>query len=169
MTFLHCHLLGPHWSPKPRELDVQMVNLHVAAQRSLLTQLRATGAWQSGLLIGHTTHDRARVICASPCPPPGIDPASHALGSLDGLRQVNPNAEWLGMWCSAPDTRLPALSTLLERFEQGQILGLFAEQRLLLGAGIEDGALTCTALVSADVDLSPRVVPVTFRRLPHVR
>ena len=169
MTSLHRHLLGPHWPPQPRNLDVQSMILYVAAQRALRIQLQATGAWQTGLLAGHTTRDCARVICISPCPPPGIDPASHGLGFLDGLRQIHPNAEWLGMWCSAPDTRLPALSTLLERFEQGQILGLFAEQRLLLGAGIEDGALTCTALVSADVDLSPRVVPVTFRRLPHVR
>lgn len=164
-TALHRRILGPHWPvPPPGETGsfFTAVNLHAPGRRVLQQQLAATGTWQIGYLFGYVSEEALQITAAAALPCPGLDADSYALGSLDICRAFDARTGWAGRWLSAPDGRPPTLADALIRFDDGQCTAVFAEQRILLAVGIEDGQLSLTALHAPDIDLPPDTLPVAL-------
>ena len=164
-TALHRRILGPHWPAPPvseADLFFSVVNLHPPARRTLRQQLTASGTWQIGHLFGHVNDGALQITSAAAVPCPGVDADSYGLGALDACRALDARTDWVGCWLTAPDGRPPTLADALNRFDDGQLTAVFAEQRILLTVGTEDGRLEFLALRALDIDLSPEILPVAL-------
>lgn len=163
-TALHRRILGPHWSiPPPSEAGqfFEAAHVHTAARRTLWQQLTSSGSWQTGYLFGQITDDVLQIMAATPAAYPGYDAQLLALGFLDALRRTGDPVDWVGIWWSAPNGQLPDLADSLHRFGTGQRTAEFADQRVLLSLGLQDGRLAFTALRSVDIGAASHLLPVT--------
>lgn len=163
-TALHRRILGPYWSVPPQPeagLFIDSIQVHSAARRMLQQQLTACGTWQSGYLFGQVVDDVLQITAATPVAYPGSDAGSYALGFLDALRATGNPTDWVGSWLTAPDGQLPDLAVSLQRFDDGQRVAEFAEQRVLLSCGAQEGRLAFTALRALDIGTAPEVLPLT--------